>query len=59
MAFPVSAAERDDRVRAQLVSCARRLAQLVAEPAARVPKKAAAAIEEAVGLLLEELDAED
>jgi hypothetical protein len=59
VAFPVSAAERDDRVRAQVVSCARRLAQLVTEPAARVPKKAAAAIEEAVGLLLEELDEEE
>jgi hypothetical protein len=58
VAFPVSEEERDDRVRAQLVACARRLAQLVAEPAAHVPKKAAAAIEEAVGLLLEELDAE-
>jgi hypothetical protein len=41
-----------------VVSCARRLAQLVTEPSARVPKKAAAAIEEAVGLLLEELDEE-
>jgi hypothetical protein len=59
VAFPVSEAERDDRVRAQLVSCARRLAQLVTEPAARVPKKAAAAVEEALGLLLEELDAEN
>ncbi|HEY8143405.1 MAG TPA: hypothetical protein VIG06_12070 [Kofleriaceae bacterium] len=58
VAFPVSDAERDDRVRAQVVSCARRLAQLVTEPSARVPKKAAAAIEEAVGLLLEELDEE-
>jgi hypothetical protein len=59
VAFPVSDAQRDDRVRAQVVSCARRLAQLVSEPSARVPKKAAAAIEEAVGLLLEELDEEE
>jgi hypothetical protein len=58
VAFPVSEAERDDRVRAQVVACARRLAQLVAEPSARVPRKAASAVEEAVGLLLEELDAE-
>ena len=58
VAFPVSEAERDDRIRAQVVSCARRLAQLVTEPAAHVPKKAAAAIEEAVGLLLEEIDEE-
>ena len=56
VAFPVSEAERDDRMRAQVVSCARRLAQLVSEPTARVPKKAATAVEEAIGLLLEELD---
>jgi hypothetical protein len=56
VAFPVSEEQRDERVRAQLVSCARRLAQLVTEPSADVPKDAARAVEEAVGQLLEALD---
>jgi hypothetical protein len=59
VAFPVSEADRDDKLRAQLVSCARRLAQLVTEPAVRVPKRAASAVEEAIGLLLEALDEDE
>jgi len=56
VAFPVSDQERDERVRAQIVTCARKLAHLVAEPAAQVPGEAARAVEEAIGQLLEAMD---
>jgi hypothetical protein len=56
VAFPVDEGEAGDRVRKQIVSCARRLAQLVAEPGAQVPRKLAASVEEAVGQLLEALE---
>lgn len=56
VAFPISEEEESDRQRKQLLSAARRLAQLVAEDGAPVPRKVAAAIEEAVGQLLEALE---
>ncbi|HUS63090.1 MAG TPA: hypothetical protein VMZ28_01060 [Kofleriaceae bacterium] len=58
VAFPVSEGERDDRVRSQIAQAAKRLAQLLAEPGAKVPRKAAAAVEEAIGELLEALEEE-
>jgi len=56
VAFPVSEAESDERLRKQIAGCARRLAQLVAEAGAPVPRRVAAAVEEAVGQLLEVLE---
>jgi hypothetical protein len=56
VAFPVSEAESGERLRKQIAACARRLAQLVAEAGAPVPHRVAAAVEEAVGQLLEALD---
>jgi hypothetical protein len=56
VAFPVDEGEAGDRLRKQIVSCARRLAQLMAEPGAQVPRKVAASVEEAVGQLLETLE---
>lgn len=56
VAFPVSDAEQGERIKGQLTSCARRLAALVAEPDAPVPREVAAAVEEALGRLLEALD---
>jgi len=56
VAFPVSDEESSDRQRKQLTSTARRLAQLVAEDGVPVPRKIAAAVEEAVGQLLEALE---
>ena len=58
VAFPVSEGERDDRVRSLIASTAKRLAQLLAEPGAKVPRKAASAVEEAIGELLEALEEE-
>ncbi|HWM84567.1 MAG TPA: hypothetical protein VNO33_01990 [Kofleriaceae bacterium] len=58
VAFPIDEAEAGDRVRRQLTSCARRLAQLVAEPGAQLPRRVAVAVEEAVGQLLEALEEE-
>jgi len=56
VAFPVSDAEKNDRLRQQLVNGARRLANLIAEPEAPVPRDIAIAVEEALGQLLESLD---
>jgi len=56
VAFPVSEAESGERLRRQIAACARRLAQLVAEAGAPVPRRVAAAVEEAVGQLLEALE---
>ena len=57
VAFSVSATlEQGERIKGQLTSCARRLAALVAEPDAPVPGDVAAAVEEALGRLLEALD---
>lgn len=59
VAFPVDEAERADRLHRQLCSTARRLATLIAEPDAPVPREVAMAVEEAVGALLDALDAAD
>lgn len=56
VAFPVSESESADRQRKQITSCARRLAQLIAEEGSPVPKRIATAVEEAVGQLLEALE---
>jgi hypothetical protein len=56
VAFPVSDEESGDRARRQIASCARRLAQLVAESDPPIPRKVAAAVEEAVGQLLEAIE---
>lgn len=56
IAFPVSDSERDKKVRAQIASCARRLAQLVSEPAEGIPADEAKAVEEAIGRLLEAME---
>lgn len=58
VAFPVSDEESSDRLRRQIAAAARRLAQLVAEPGAQVPRRVASSVEEAVGQLLESLEGE-
>jgi hypothetical protein len=57
VAFPVDEAERADRLKRQLASTARRLANLIAEPDAPVPHEVAVALEESLGQLLDTLDA--
>lgn len=57
VAFPVSDAEKESRARAQLASTARRLAHLLAEADGAVPHDIAAAAEEAIGRLLDAIDA--
>jgi hypothetical protein len=57
VAFPVDEGERGDRLRSQLVSTARRLASLIAEPDAPLPRGVATAVEESLGQLLGALDA--
>jgi hypothetical protein len=56
VAFPVDEAEAGDRLRRQIASCARRLAQLVAEPGGPVPRRLASSVEEVVGQLLEAVE---
>ena len=56
VAFPVDDGEAGDRLRRQIASCARRLAQLLAEPGGPVPRRLASTVEEAVGQLLEALE---
>jgi hypothetical protein len=55
-AFPEDADERAERLRAQLVAAARRLASLIAEDGAPVTKKLAIKVEETVGELLAAID---
>lgn len=57
VAFPVSEDEAHDRARDRLAGAARRLAALIAEAEVPVPRKIAIAVEEAVGQLLEALEA--
>jgi hypothetical protein len=57
VAFPVDDAERRARVRGQLSSTARRLANLIADADAAVPHEIAVTVEEALGQLLDALDA--
>lgn len=56
VAFPVDEAERIDKLRGQLTSAARRLANLIAEPDAPLPHDVAVAVEESLGRLLDALD---
>lgn len=58
VAFPVSEEERKTKVRTQIASAARRLADLLADPDAPVPHAVAAATEEAIGDLLASLEGE-
>jgi hypothetical protein len=57
VAFPVDAKEKREKLRGQLGNSARRLASLIAEPDAPVPHEVAIAVEEAIGQLLDALDA--
>lgn len=56
VAFPVDETMRLDKLRGQLTSAARRLANLIAEPDAPVPHDVAVAVEESLGRLLDALD---
>lgn len=56
VAFPVSDEERKSKLRGQIETTARRLADLLAEPDAPIPHAAAAAAEEAIGALLTALE---
>ncbi|MCG8425114.1 MAG: hypothetical protein MJE77_45115 [Proteobacteria bacterium] len=56
-AFPVDEGERREKLRTQLVSSARRLATLIAEPDAPVSHDIAVTVEESLGQLLDALDA--
>jgi hypothetical protein len=58
VAFPVSDNERVERLRAQLVSTARRLANLIAEPDCPLPRKLSIKAEETLGSILEALESE-
>ena len=55
--FPVGDSERRGRTRAQLLATARRLAQLLAEPHG-LPKRLAEDVEEQIGRLVRELQAD-
>jgi hypothetical protein len=55
IAFPQTDDEKSDRARAQIVAAARRLAALIAEDGAPVPRALAIKVEETVGELLEAL----
>ena len=55
VAFPESDDDKAGRTRAQIVATARRLAALIAEDGAPVPRKLAIRVEETVGELLEAL----
>jgi hypothetical protein len=57
VAFPEDAEGRAERLRAQIVQTARRLAGLIAEDGAPVGKKLAIKVEETVGELLAAIDA--
>ena len=57
VAFPVDEGERREKLRGQLVTSARRLATLIAEPDAPIPHDIAVAVEETLGQLLDALDA--
>ena len=57
VAFPLADTDREARLKAQLSSTARRLAGLLAEPNLPVPHHIATNLEEALGVLLDTLDA--
>ncbi len=56
VAFPVTPSEKGERLRSQLVSTARRLANLIAEPDSPLPRTVAVEVEEAVGRVLQSLE---
>ena len=56
VAFPVDEGERPDKVRAQIAQTARRLAHLIAEEGAALPRNLAIRVEETLGDLLSELE---
>lgn len=56
VAFPIDDEERRARLRVQIVQAARKLSDLVAEPAAEVPREIAERVEEAVGELVAALN---
>ncbi len=56
VAFPVNDQQKRDRLRAQLVSTAKRMAALIAEPDVPVPRQVCLEMEEALGGLLGALD---
>jgi hypothetical protein len=58
VAFPVDDGESKERLRGQLAAAARKLAGLLAEPNAPVPRALAAALEESLGELIAALDPE-
>jgi hypothetical protein len=55
VAFPESDDDRNDRTRTAIIQTARRLAALIADDGAAVPKKLAIRVEETIGELLEAL----
>jgi hypothetical protein len=55
VAFPESDEDREGRQRSAIVATARRLASLIADEAAPVPRKLAIRVEETIGELLESL----
>lgn len=56
IAFPIDESERRNKLKSQLTSTARRLANLIAEPELPVPSDVAVAVEEALGQLMNALD---
>jgi hypothetical protein len=56
VAFPISEAEKTDRLRTQILSTARRLANLIAEPDQPLPRRIAEQVEEAMGAVLQALE---
>jgi len=56
VAFPVNDQQKRDRLKAQLVSTARRMAALIAEPDVPVSRQVCLEVEEALGALLGAMD---
>ncbi len=56
VAFPEEDADKKERLRQTILATARKLASLLAEDGAPVPKRVAATVEEAVGALLEAME---
>jgi hypothetical protein len=56
LVFPVSNADRKEKLRGSIAAAARRLSSLIAEDGAPVPKQMAIRVEEVVGELLETIE---
>lgn len=56
VAFPVSSAEKSDRLKRQLIGAGRRLAGLIADPDSPLDHEVAARVEAAVGSMLAKLE---